>query len=113
MLQPKVKPLTADIYAKVHEKGGSQVLAMSDPDLIGCELSNGRLRFRVSAHFYAGTLMSKPEALDLLRNFPNANLIGSIVLSAVKEGFISEDAILWVQERETGRQVPHAMIIHV
>ncbi len=105
--------MAEEVYAKVHEKAGSQVLAMADPSLIGCELSNGRLRFRVSAHFYAGTLMPKPEALDLLRNFPNANLLGSIVLSAVKEGFISEDAILWVQERETGRKVPHAMIIHV
>ncbi len=39
MLLRKVKPLTTDVYAKVHEKGGPPVLAMSDPDLIGCELS--------------------------------------------------------------------------
>ncbi|MFQ5979423.1 MAG: DUF424 family protein, partial [Candidatus Heimdallarchaeota archaeon] len=86
---------------------------VADPTLIGSELSNGKLRFRVSAHFYAGTLMSKQEALDLLRNFPNANLLGSMVLSAVEEGIVAEDAILWVQDRETGQQVPHAMIIHI
>ncbi|MHA2230869.1 MAG: DUF424 family protein [Candidatus Hodarchaeales archaeon] len=101
------------IYAKMHERHGSQVLALADPELIGSELSNGRLRFRVSAHFYAGTLMPKQEALDLLRNFPNANLLGSMVLSAVEEGIVAEDAILWVQDQETGQQVPHAMIIHI
>lgn len=105
--------MAEEVYAKVHEKDGRQVLAVSDPALIGSELTNGRLHFRVSAYFYAGILMPKQEALDLVRNFPNANLLGSMVLSAVDEGIVAEDAILWFQDRETSQQVPHAMIIHI
>ncbi|MFX0117242.1 MAG: DUF424 family protein [Candidatus Hodarchaeota archaeon] len=105
--------MTDEVYAKIHQKDGRQVLAMADPELIGATLTNDRLRFRVSSHFYAGTLLPKHDALELLRNFPNANLLGSVVLSAVEEGLVSEEAILWVHEEATGQQVPHAMIIHI
>jgi hypothetical protein len=105
--------MTDEVYAKIHQKDGRQVLAIADPSLIGATLTSGRLRFSVSAHFYAGALLSKDDALELLRNFPNVNLIGSVVLSAVEEGFVSEEAILWVQDQATGQQVPHAMIIHI
>ena len=105
--------MSETVYTKMHERHGSQVLAFADPDLIGCELSNGQIKFHVSAHFYAGTLVSREEALDLLRNFPNTNLLGSLVLSAVEEGIIAEDAILWLEDKERGLRVPHAVIIHV
>ena len=89
------------------------VLAVADEDLIGLELTNNHTSFLVSKNFYAGTLMPIDEALSLLRNFPNVNLLGSVVIKAAEEGLISEDAILWVHDTENERKIPHTMIIHV
>jgi len=101
------------VCVKAHRTQGKEIIAISDPDLLGKELRNGRICLRISEQFYGGKLVPLEDALRFLQHAPNVNVVGSVAEEAVKIGLIHQDAVLWLKDAVSGREVAHLMVFHL
>jgi hypothetical protein len=83
------------------------LVIICDPKLIGKEYRAGELKLKVDRSFYSGREASVPECLAALREATIANLVGSIVKHAVKEGIVNRANIIKIQG------VPHAQMVRM
>jgi len=97
-----------EVYVKVMWMGRQCLVAACDADLLGKTLKFGRINFEVRREFYEGSLVNVREAVELIRNASNINLIGSKIISeALREGLIHPQAILDISG------VPHTQIVRL
>ena len=96
------------ISVNVIKQGRHTLVAACDADLLGKTLKYGKINFKISEDFYGGTLVHAEEAMNLIKNATNANLVGSIVINmAIKEKLVHPQAVLDISG------VPHAQIITI
>ncbi len=96
------------VYVKVMGSGEQRVVAVCDADLIGKTLKFGKVNFEVRRDFYEGSLVNVREAIELMRDAQNINLVVSIIVKeALKEGLVHPQAILEISG------VPHTQIIRM
>ena len=83
---------------KVHINGENKVYAFCDPDLIGQTFKDKtrHISLFVNPDFYQGESVPLVEALEIIRNYPNCNIIGSLAYYAVKAGIAHKHAVLWI-----------------
>ncbi|RLE51170.1 MAG: DUF424 domain-containing protein [Candidatus Methanomethylicota archaeon] len=87
-------------------RGKDLLVAVCDADILGKTFREGRLKIEVKESFYGGKLVSLEEALAALKEASIGNIVGKeIVKSAIEEGIIHKDAVIWI-----GGQ-PHAQFI--
>lgn len=83
-----------------------QVVAIiCDEKLLGKEFKRGKLKLKIDEGFYAGREASVEECLAALRTATVANLVGSIVKSAVEVGLVDGGSVVSIQG------VPHAQFV--
>ncbi|HEV8289785.1 MAG TPA: DUF424 domain-containing protein [Candidatus Norongarragalinales archaeon] len=80
------------IKAKIHERrtpqgGVHEVLAMCDENLLGKVFEQGEkvLDLKLYRSFYDGEEVSHAQAVELLRNATNANIVGKASVKAADE----------------------------
>ncbi len=85
---------------------GFIVITVCDEELLGKEIETPNGKITINEPFYGGSKMSLNEALRLIRDANNVNLLGRrIVEAAIREGLISEDAVINLSG------IPHAIIL--
>jgi len=86
--------------------GQNVVLAVCDCDLLGKTLREGKIVFHVKEEFYKGRKTTLDEAIALIGNSTNVNLVGKhCVEDAIAKGYVHPDAVLNIEG------VPHAQIV--
>lgn len=96
------------MYYKKHSSGNGFVLAVSDKEVLGKELCEKDLCFRVREEFYKGNSVSEKELEGLLEGFSSANLVGAKAVGvALRKGLILNENVIVIQG------VPHAQIYRV
>jgi hypothetical protein len=96
------------VYVKVMRMGSQLLVAACDAGLLGKTLRFGKIVFEVRQDFYGGSLVTVREAMEIIRDAPNINLIGSLIVDeALKEGLVHPQAILDISG------VPHTQIIRL
>lgn len=86
--------------------GKQSLAAVCDANLLGKTLEFGKIKFDIRREFYGESLVTIKEALYLIKNTSNINLVGSQIISEViKEGLIHPQSIILISG------VPHAQII--
>lgn len=92
-------------FVKIH-KSQTELIAICDADLLGKTFSEGRLKLKVSEHFYKGKEKSGEEVEKIMKEESDFNLVGEKTIKlALKVGLIDQDCIITIQG------VPHAQII--
>jgi hypothetical protein len=95
-----------DVYAKLWSQSKSTLLAICDKDVLGKILKDGPITFHIREEFYRGTLVSLPEAIEMIEQSNIINMVGSkIVNEALTRGFVHPEAILKIEG------IPHAQIV--
>ena len=96
------------VSIKVMRMGGHLLVAACDADLLGKTLKFGKITFEVRRDFYEGSLVHVSEAMEIIRDAPNINLVGALIVDeALKEGLVHPQAILDISG------VPHTQIIRL
>ncbi len=94
------------MYVKIHRDKYSEIVAVSDEDLIGKSLDDGKISINISERFYRGDKLNESEAAKILKNAKNVNAIGEeSVQLCIKLGLIDKENVLRI------KGVPHAQII--
>ncbi len=83
------------------------LVIVCDSELLGKEFKEGEFRLKVHRSFYNGREASIKECLAALRQATIANMVGSIVEHAIKEGLIDRKNVIRIQN------VPHAQMVRV
>lgn len=96
------------VYVKKHVYENGVILAMCDQEVLGKKLVDDekKIVLYVDPSFYMGELIMLEDALELLREAVNANLVGNnIVEAAIEKGLVHREAVLVIGG------VKHAQII--
>jgi hypothetical protein len=83
------------------------IVVVCDRELVGKTFRKREMKLEVKASFYNGKEASVEECINAIRNATIANLVGSIVKHAVKEGLIEEEGVIRFQK------VPHAQLVRM
>lgn len=83
------------------------LVIICDAELVGKEFKEGEFRLNVHRSFYNGREASVKECLAALRRATIANMVGSIVEHAIKEGLIDRKNVIRIQN------VPHAQMVRI
>lgn len=105
----RAQPTSSRIYFKIHRKDKAEILAICDEILLGQVLANERAKMTISPDFYRGHEISASDALHLMRNYTNINVVGSVLEYGIQKKIINEDAIMWF-ETVQGKKIPHLLI---
>lgn len=97
------------VYLKIHSSENINIYAFSDQELIGKTLKLKELSFFVSPKFYEGELIPLSQALNLLNNQINSNIVGRLAYYAAKLNIISPRSIFWFKIEMTEIKIPHAI----
>jgi hypothetical protein len=92
---------------RIVRTSGEVLVIICDSKLIGKEYRQGELRLKVDRSFYGGREASVAECLEALREATIANMVGSIVEHAIKEGIVDRANVIRIQG------VPHAQMVRM
>ncbi|HLE47154.1 MAG TPA: DUF424 family protein [Candidatus Thermoplasmatota archaeon] len=96
-------PLAAVFRVKNYRQGREKLLAACDEEVLGRQLSEGKLRLHVSPDFYDGFPATEEEFEAQMRSCTIANLVGERVVDlAIKWGFVAKENVIRIEG------VPHA-----
>lgn len=82
-------------------------MIVCDEKLLGKRLKDGRFNLDVRESFYGGKKASVEKCIEALQCATVANLLGSIVNSAIEVGMIDRGSVLTIQG------VPHAQFVRL
>ena len=96
------------ISINVMKQGTHLLVAACDLNLLGKTLKFGKVKFDISKHFYGGSCVSVDEAVQMIRDGTNVNIVGPIIVrKAIEEGLIHPKAVIEISG------IPHAQIMKV
>ena len=99
---------SCEAYVNVKRCGKFAVIAVCDADILGETFKERGIVLQVKEEFYKGVKVSVEEAIEMIKGYNVANLVGkNIVSKAVEVGLVHEEAILVIEG------VPHAMIMRM
>lgn len=86
-----------EAYVNLRRWGKQVLLAICDAEILGKTFQESDLVLEVREEFYKGVKTSVDEALSLIDQSTNINLIGSnIVTKAIEKGYIHPEAVIKV-----------------
>lgn len=94
------------MIVKIHKRNEKTIVAVCDDDLLGQVFEQDGAVLDLSSSFYAGDMVTEPEAGDLVRNADIVNLVGD---KSVKLG-LEEDVIHEANVKEIDG-VPYAQAV--
>jgi hypothetical protein len=87
-----------DVYVKLKKNGKNILLAICDANLLGKTLKEGKIVFKITNEFYKGMKISVDQAVTMIENSTNVNLIGnSCVKKAIENGFVHPEAVIKIE----------------
>lgn len=93
---------------KLHNKGSNIVLAISDQNIIGKTITNGKIKITVEEGFYGSEACSEQELTNLIEKANIINAIGNEIVSFLIENeFVDKENILEIEN------IKHAQIIKI
>lgn len=92
---------------RIVRTSGEVLVIICDSKLMGKEYRQGELRLKVDRSFYSGQEASVAECLAALRGATIANMVGSIIEHAIKEGIVDRANVIRIQ------RVPHAQMVRM
>mgnify|MGYP000085343159 CR=1 FL=1 len=97
------------VYVKIWRLKGHEVLvAVCDPEVLGKDFYEGRLKLQVNKEFYEGELLSLDEAVNVIKEATVGNFVGEkAVKCAIEAGLIHSEAIIKIAG------IPHAQFVLV
>jgi len=96
------------IYVKKNISRNSAVLAICDEDLIGKHIKTKDLELDITERFYKGNLVSEEEAINLMKEARNINIVGkNSIKTAIKAGIIRKEDVIKI------KNIPHAIIFEI
>jgi hypothetical protein len=103
------------IFFKVHITFEKKIIAFADQDLIGKTFKDKekKISINVNPEFYQGEKISLSEGLELLRSYPNCNIVGSLAYYAVKHGIAHKHSLLWIIDKDKKKRIPHLLLIKI
>lgn len=82
------------VYLKVHNWRKNETVACCDEDLLEKVFKEGNLRIEISKKFYGGDLMNINEAITILKNVNNFNIVGEgIVERAIEDKILPKEGV--------------------
>lgn len=82
------------VYVKVHQTAEIETIACCDEDILNQEFVEGNLKIQISQQFYGGQLLNIDEAIAILYEASNFNIVGkNIVNTAVDCKILSKEGI--------------------
>jgi len=98
--------MKSGVLIKTHESAGKKITAVADKELIGKKFEEGERCLDVTGRFYKGKEKTEEEALKILKESTNTNMVGKkAVALGIKSGIITEDSIILI------KGIPHAISI--
>lgn len=94
-------------HLRIVRASGEVLVIICDSKLMGKEYRQGELKLKVDRSFYGGREVSVAECLAALRDATIANMVGSIVEYAIKEGIVDRANVIKIQE------VAHAQMVRM
>ena len=94
-------------HLRIVRTSGEVLVIICDSNLIGKEYKQGEFKLKVDRSFYSGQEASVDECLAALRGATIANMVGSIVEQAIKEGIVERTNVIKI------RGVPHAQMVRM
>ncbi|MCX8195107.1 MAG: DUF424 family protein [Candidatus Micrarchaeota archaeon] len=97
------------MYLKRHSSPAGEVVAICDEELLGRVLQEGKIRIDLERYsaFYKGEKVSHSQAVAVLREAKNANIVGEKALRAAGEAGLDTSGA-----RRVGG-VPHLQVYQV
>ncbi len=93
------------VVMKLHSVQGQNVLAICDPELLGCELEWGDIHLLVSKGFYGGDQVPMDVMIRTALQCTTINAIGNKCVQAlVESGIVDGEAIVYIND------VPHCQV---
>jgi len=92
---------------KILRTSSEVLVIICDSELVGKEYKQGEFRLKVDRSFYGGQEVSVAECLTALRGATIANMVGSIVEHAIKEGILDSANVIKIHG------VPHAQMVRM
>ena len=82
------------VYIKLHVRNEMDCVACCDETLLSKIFKEGNLRIEISEQFYGGKLVHLEEAIDILSNATNFNIVGeNIINHAINCKLLSKDGV--------------------
>lgn len=96
------------IKCKIHESQGRTILACCDENLIGTEIDEEDIYFKVSKYFFDGETCDEEKLVSLLKGNGNINLVGEKTIEvAINNKFVSKDTVKYIKD------IPHVQIYKI
>ncbi len=81
-------------YLKIHSNPSQKVIAICDEDCLGKTLKNEKMKYSINETFFKDKLISLEDAIRILRNSNNFNVVGkSIVNALINENIIINEGM--------------------
>lgn len=108
-----IKPKIIDkkVYVKIHESDMASIFAFSDPELIDKTLQSDKISLFVNPTFYKGKLIPLIDALKIISEHPNANIVGRLAYYAALLKIIDPRILLWIHDKNTNWKIPHVILM--
>lgn len=104
--------MSSSFFVKIVTQENERLVAACDEEVMEMELLSHGVRIKVSKTFYGTELITEKELIDELKNCTSANVIGTRIINVLlKNRFIHEDAILWLDHPNKKGKIGHAMLI--
>ena len=68
------------VYLKVHIMDETETIACCDEELLDQEFKEGNLFIKISNQFFGGSLISLEDAISILKESPNFNIVGENII---------------------------------
>ncbi|MGV9203641.1 MAG: DUF424 domain-containing protein [Promethearchaeia archaeon] len=82
------------VYLKIHNWKKDKTVACCDENLLEKVFKEGDLRIEISEQFYGGELMEINEAIEILKNVNNFNLVGKRIIEfAIEHKILPEEGV--------------------
>jgi hypothetical protein len=98
-------------YLRARRTEKEYLVSVCDENILGETLCEGEIEICVNERFFSGELVSIEKCVEELRKATSFTIIGAqIVNEAIKQRFINELSVQWINCPKNGR-VGHAMLI--
>ncbi len=82
------------VYLKIHTKEDWETVACCDENLLNTVLKEGNLRIEISLRFFGGSLVDVEEAMNVLKETNNFNIVGETVVNkAIDCNILSKEGV--------------------
>lgn len=84
-----------NMYVRLHTHGDERIVAACDEDILGKTFREGQAKITVHEDFYMGESLEEEALIQRLGIATIINLVGNEVVDlAIREGFVSPDAVM-------------------